>query len=69
MGLYRGSVRVLDRQSPYSLYNASIGSFVMGADYDQRDAAGFINILGLPLRLEAALRKGREMKSARRKKG
>jgi len=69
LGLYRGSVRVLDRQSPYSLYDTSIGSFAMGADYDQRDAAGFINILGLPLRLEAALLKRQETKPARRKKG
>jgi len=42
---------------------------VMGADYDQKDAAGFINILGLPLRIEAALRKKREAKPARGKKG
>jgi argininosuccinate synthase len=69
LGLYRGSIRVLDRQSPYSLYDTSIGSFVMGADYDQKDAEGFINILGLPLRIEAALRKKREAKPAGRKKG
>jgi len=69
LGLYRGNIRVLDRESPYSLYDTSIGSFVMGADYDQKDAAGFINILGLPLRIEAALRKKREVKPARRKKG
>ena len=69
LGLYRGNVRVLDRESPFSLYDTSIGSFVMGADYDQKDAAGFINILGLPLRIEAALRKKRQLKPAGRKKG
>jgi argininosuccinate synthase len=69
LGLYRGNVRVLDRVSSNSLYDTSIGSFVMGADYDQKDAEGFINILGLPLRIEAALRKKREAKSAGRKKG
>ncbi len=68
-GLYRGNIRVLDRESPYSLYDTSIGSFVMSADYNQKDAEGFINILGLPLRLEAALRKKQEAKPARRKKG
>ncbi len=68
-GLYRGNIRVLDRQSPYSLYDTSIGSFVMSADYNQKDAEGFINILGLPLRLEAALRKKQAAKPARRKKG
>jgi len=69
LGLYRGNVRVLDRQSPFSLYDTSIGSFVMGADYNQKDAEGFINILGLPLRIEAGLRKKLEARPARRKKG
>ncbi|HME01097.1 MAG TPA: argininosuccinate synthase [Terriglobia bacterium] len=49
LGLYKGSVRVLDRRSPYSLYDASIGSFTMGERYDQKDAEGFINIFGLPM--------------------
>ena len=57
LGLYKGNVRVLDRASPHSLYDTSIGGFTMGADYDQKDAEGFINILGLPIRMAAA-RKG-----------
>ena len=51
MGLCKGNLRMLDRQSPNSLYDTSIGSFVMSPDYNQKDAEGFINILGLPLRL------------------
>jgi argininosuccinate synthase len=58
LGLYKGSLRVLDRRSPYSLYDTSIGSFTMGSTYDQKDAAGFINILGLPAMIAAV--KGRE---------
>jgi argininosuccinate synthase len=54
LGLSRGLVRVLDRQSPNSLYDISIGGFTMGGDYDQRDAAGFINIFGLPVKIAAA---------------
>jgi argininosuccinate synthase len=54
LGLYRGRVRILDRQSPFSLYDTSIGGFTMGAEYDQKDAEGFINILGLPVKLAAA---------------
>jgi argininosuccinate synthase len=54
LGLYKGNVRVLDRRSPYSLYDVSIGSFTMGSDYNQKDAEGFIHILGLPYRLAAA---------------
>jgi len=68
LGLYRGHFRVLDRESPYSLYDTSIGSFVMGADYDQKDAEGFIKILGLPLRLEAGLRKKSNTKPTAGKK-
>ena len=57
LGLYKGAVRVFDRVSPYSLYDTSIGGFTMGADYDQKDAEGFINIIGLPIKIEAILRK------------
>ncbi|MGH9343209.1 MAG: argininosuccinate synthase [Terriglobia bacterium] len=57
LSLYKGAVRVLDRVSPYSLYDTSIGGFTMGADYDQKDAEGFINIIGLPVKIEATLRK------------
>ena len=53
LGLYKGGVRVLDRRSPHSLYDTSIAGFAMGSDYDQKDAEGFINILGLPIRLAA----------------
>jgi argininosuccinate synthase len=68
LGLSKGMVRVLDRQSPYSLYDTSIGGFTMGADYDQRDAEGFINILGLPVKLAAA-RKASPPRAARRRSG
>ncbi len=64
LGLYKGNLRVLDRQSQNSLYDTSIGSFVMSSDYNQKDAEGFINILGLPLRLAAAKRAARKAKSA-----
>jgi argininosuccinate synthase len=54
LSLYKGGIRVLDRTSPYSLYDTSIAGFTMKTDYDQKDAEGFINILGLPIRLAAA---------------
>ncbi|MGH9407062.1 MAG: argininosuccinate synthase [Terriglobia bacterium] len=65
LGLYKGGVRVLDRESPHSLYDTSIGGFTMGADYDQRDAAGFINIVGLPVKIEALRNEGRDRKAVR----
>ena len=70
LGLYKGNVRVLDRQSPYSLYNPSIAAFTMRADYDQKDAEGFINILGLPIKLAAMTKlssPGGAKRGARRK--
>lgn len=58
LGLYKGNVRVLDRQSPYSLYDTSIAGFTMGSDFDQRHAEGFIHILGLPVKMTAARETG-----------
>ncbi len=54
--LYRGNIQVLSRQSPYSLYSTEIASFTMGESYNQKDAEGFIRLIGLPLRVRAALR-------------
>ncbi|KAL6181795.1 hypothetical protein ACLB2K_048444 [Fragaria x ananassa] len=54
--LYKGSVTVTSRKSPYSLYRQDISSFESGDVYDQADAAGFINLYGLPMRVRAMLR-------------
>ena len=51
--LYKGNLQPVSRRSPYSLYSMSIASFTMGADYDQKDARGFINLIGLPLQVRA----------------
>ena len=56
LGLYKGNVRLVDRRSPASLYDTSIAAFTMKDDYDQKDAEGFINILGLPTKLAATRR-------------
>jgi argininosuccinate synthase len=53
--LYKGNIEPLSRQSPYSLYSLDIASFTMGASYDQKDALGFINLVGLPIKVRAAL--------------
>ena len=51
--LYKGNVIVAGRTSPNTLYRPDLASFTMGASYDQKDAAGFINIFGLPLKVMA----------------
>jgi argininosuccinate synthase len=59
--LYKGSFQAVSRKSPHSLYALDIASFTMGAEYDQRDARGFINLIGLPIQVRASL--GRRAKT------
>jgi argininosuccinate synthase len=56
LSLYKGNVSVVSRESEYSLYRTDLSSFTMGAGYDQKDAEGFIRILGLPSRSRAQMR-------------
>jgi argininosuccinate synthase len=55
LALYKGNMSVVRRKSDYSLYRTDLSSFTMGESYDQKDAAGFIRILGLPSRSRAQL--------------
>ncbi len=52
--LYKGNVEPVRRVSAYSLYSLDIASFTMGAAYDQKDALGFINLTGLPIKVRAS---------------
>ena len=58
--LYKGGVSCIGRESPNSLYSASVVTFEEdGGAYDQFDAQGFIKLNALRLRLGAAVgRKG-----------
>jgi argininosuccinate synthase len=56
--LYKGSVAVVGRSSPYSLYDQDLVTFEEGTSgYDHRDAAGFIRLNALRLRTLAQRRK------------
>jgi len=55
LSLYKGNISVASRKAEYSLYRTDLSSFTMGDSYDQKDAAGFIRILGLPSRSRAQL--------------
>jgi argininosuccinate synthase len=57
--MFKGNVSPVCRKSPYSLYSLSIGSFTMGADYDQTDAKGFISLVGLPMKIAAELKESK----------
>jgi argininosuccinate synthase len=49
--LYKGNVTVAGRKSPHSLYSLEHVTFEEDQVYDQRDAAGFIRLNALRLRL------------------
>ncbi len=52
--LYKGNVAITGRESPYSLYDQDLVTFEEGAvAYDHRDAAGFIKLNALRLRVRA----------------
>ncbi len=46
--LWKGTLNVTKRLSPYSLYRADLASFTMGR-YNAKDAEGFINLFALPV--------------------
>ncbi|MEA2063862.1 MAG: argininosuccinate synthase [Gemmatimonadota bacterium] len=55
--LYKGNIIVCGRKSPYSLYSEQFATFGEEDVYDQSDAEGFINIFGLPLTVEALMKR------------
>lgn len=54
--LYKGGVWPLARTSPNSLFSEDLATFE-GGDYDHKDAAGFIRLNSLRLRLYSAIKK------------
>lgn len=51
--LYKGNIIIAGLSSPYSLYNEELATFGEDKIYDQKDAEGFINLFGLPLKMRA----------------
>jgi argininosuccinate synthase len=58
--LYKGSHTVAGRTSPFSLYDERFVTFGEDDVYDQADAAGFIRLYGLPMRVAALRDQGAE---------
>jgi len=56
LALYKGNILVESRTSPHSLYDAETASMEAGGSYNQEDAEGFLRIMGLPSRVEGAVR-------------
>lgn len=55
--LYKGSVTTAGMTSPYSLYNEEFVTFGEDEVYNQADAEGFINLFGLPLKVNALMKR------------
>lgn len=58
--LYKGSIINAGSKSPYSLYNEEFVTFGEDEVYNQKDAEGFINLFGLPLKIKALMEMNRK---------
>ena len=54
--LYKGNILLNGMDSKYSLYSEEFSTFDEDTVYNQKDAEGFINLFGLPIKIEALLR-------------
>jgi len=55
--LYKGNMINASVTSPYSLYSEDIATFGE-SEYNQKDAEGFINLYGLPIKVKAMMEQG-----------
>lgn len=55
--LYKGNIVLAGTTSPFTLYSEEYSTFEKDSVYNQKDAEGFINLFGLPIKIEALLRK------------
>lgn len=54
--LYKGNIIDAGVTSPYSLYDPEIATFDEDHVYNQADSAGFINLFGLPIKVQAKIK-------------
>ncbi len=60
--LYKGNCMPAGAKSEYSLYNEAIATFSKDEVYNQKDAEGFINLFGLPMKVRAQMLQNKDMK-------
>lgn len=53
--LYKGNIMSAGAKSPYSLFHEGFVTFGRDEVYNQKDAEGFINLFGLPLKIRALM--------------
>lgn len=66
--LYKGNILPVGRKSPFSLYREDLATFAEDAVYNQKEAEGFINLFGLPGKVEALLQMAGALETNYRKK-
>jgi argininosuccinate synthase len=59
--LYKGNIILASVSSPYSLYDEEIATFDEDEVYNQKDAEGFINLFGLPIKVRAKKQKNQSL--------
>ena len=57
--LYKGNMQVVSRKAKNPLYWEELATFDKDEIYNQKDAEGFINLFGLPSKVQALMRKGK----------
>ncbi len=60
--LYKGNCMPAGSKSDYSLYSEEIATFGKDEVYNQKDSEGFINLFGLPIKVNALMNKKNEGK-------
>jgi argininosuccinate synthase len=55
--LHKGTCTIVGRKSPYSLYEHSLATYDKGDIFDQSASPGFIQIWGLPLKIQSQVKK------------
>ena len=60
--LYKGNCMPAGAKSEYSLYNEAIATFSKDEVYNQKDAEGFINLFGLPMKVRAQMLQNKDVK-------
>jgi len=54
--LYKGNIISAGAKSDYSLYSEELSTFGEDNVYNQKDAEGFINLFGLPMKVQALMK-------------
>ena len=59
--LFKGHAIVEGRKSPYSLYDEKLATYTAEDEFDHSAAVGFINIYGLPTKVQSMVQKNKKV--------